>query len=139
MLNCVNNLNLEPQSMNSGIERAALMVSEEKQESRKNFISSKSLCNPFFSLSSIFWFLILLLKDFFLSFEYFFVLCESKWRWTFFLFKIIAKWCHNFFFFCSQNHFQIYIFFPSYFTTTFPLSASTISLYSLLFNSPSFI
>lgn len=37
MLNCVNNLNLEPQSMNSGIERAALMVSEEKhhQDSRK--------------------------------------------------------------------------------------------------------
>ncbi|CAG9800552.1 unnamed protein product [Chironomus riparius] len=33
MLNCVNNLNLEPQSMNSGIERAALMVSEEKQDS----------------------------------------------------------------------------------------------------------
>lgn len=40
MLNCVNNLNLEPQSMNSGIERAALMVSEEKQDSRKNFITS---------------------------------------------------------------------------------------------------
>jgi hypothetical protein len=38
MLNCVNNLNLEPQSMNSGIERAALMISEEKhqQDSRKN-------------------------------------------------------------------------------------------------------
>jgi hypothetical protein len=36
----VNNLNLEPQSMNSGIERAALMVSEEKQDSRKNFITS---------------------------------------------------------------------------------------------------
>lgn len=37
MLNCVNNLNLEPQSMNSGIERAALMISEEKhqQDSRK--------------------------------------------------------------------------------------------------------
>lgn len=35
MLNCVNNL--EPQSMNSGIERAALMISEEKnqQDSRK--------------------------------------------------------------------------------------------------------
>lgn len=35
MLNCVNNL--EPQSMNSGIERAALMISEEKtqHDSRK--------------------------------------------------------------------------------------------------------
>ncbi|CRK92725.1 CLUMA_CG006284, isoform A [Clunio marinus] len=32
MLNCVNNLNLEPQSMNSGIERAALMISEEKHQ-----------------------------------------------------------------------------------------------------------
>lgn len=42
MLNCVNNLNLEPQSMNSGIERAALMISEEKhqQDSRKKTTSS---------------------------------------------------------------------------------------------------
>lgn len=36
MLNCVNSL--EPQSMNSGIEHAALMISEEKtqHDSRKN-------------------------------------------------------------------------------------------------------
>jgi hypothetical protein len=41
----VNNLNLEPQSMNSGIERAALMISEEKhqQDSRKK----KTIHNKF--------------------------------------------------------------------------------------------
>lgn len=48
MLNCVNNLNLEPQSMNSGIERAALMVSEEKhhQDSRKISPSIHPLFSP---------------------------------------------------------------------------------------------
>jgi hypothetical protein len=47
MLNCVNSL--EPQSMNSGIERAALMISEEKtqHDSRKLFliIQTKRKCN----------------------------------------------------------------------------------------------
>ena len=58
MLNCVNNLNLEPQSMNSGIERAALMVSEEKhqQDSRKK-IHHQLIYHPF-------------LMNFIISFEY---------------------------------------------------------------------
>ena len=48
----MNNLNLEPQSMNSGIERAALMISEEKhqQDSRKN----KKSPTIHFSISVIF-------------------------------------------------------------------------------------
>lgn len=43
MLNCVNSL--EPQSMNSGIEHAALMISEEKtqHDSRKIINSSNFL------------------------------------------------------------------------------------------------
>jgi hypothetical protein len=50
MLNCVNNLNLEPQSMNSGIERAALMISEEKhqQDSRKKISPPKKIHFSFF-------------------------------------------------------------------------------------------
>lgn len=48
MLNCVNSL--EPQSMNSGIEHAALMISEEKtqHDSRKNstlFIPNRNAYN----------------------------------------------------------------------------------------------
>lgn len=43
MLNCVNSL--EPQSMNSGIEHAALMISEEKtqHDSRKKFHNQYSI------------------------------------------------------------------------------------------------
>lgn len=46
----MNNLNVEPQSMNSGIERAALMISEEKhlQDSRKKIHQKKII---FLSLS----------------------------------------------------------------------------------------
>lgn len=86
MLNCVNNLNLEPQSMNSGIERAALMVSEEKQDSRKNFISSLSLLHTIFCHHPF-------------SFGYrwnFFEVFVLYWIERFSVKIIIVLWCHNF-------------------------------------------
>lgn len=48
MLNCVNSL--EPQSMNSGIEHAALMISEEKTQHDSRKLQFNLTSVPFFCL-----------------------------------------------------------------------------------------